>query len=264
MGWLSPKYGFGRETFTDPSVPSAPPLGVLEFSSDLPRIQLTALLWGRWKVVSGYGGFVTTDRPGRRAWVDWRGHDPLRLGGSVLFDQVALARVRGVGVPAPEHRSVEPAIRRLERMATSPGANKPPPALTVNGNLPHDIIEASQLRWGIETLEWGDLIKYDGGDRIRQDAAVTLIQLTGYTDQVKASAAEEFRDRQQAAAARDQQRAQAQHDAQRVYVVKDSDKTLRAVAARALGDADKWKQIAELNGIRDPKAIRAGQRLRMP
>ena len=39
---------------------------------------------------------------------------------------------------------------------------------------------------------------------------------------------------------------------------------LLSVAARELGDADRWVEIAQLNGIRDPRTIAEGQVLRLP
>lgn len=39
---------------------------------------------------------------------------------------------------------------------------------------------------------------------------------------------------------------------------------LLSIAARELGDADRWVEIAQLNGIRDPRSIVPGQVLRMP
>jgi LysM repeat protein len=47
------------------------------------------------------------------------------------------------------------------------------------------------------------------------------------------------------------------------YVVKKHD-TLETIAHKQLGAARYWKQIAKLNGIRDPKAIEVGEVLRMP
>jgi nucleoid-associated protein YgaU len=39
---------------------------------------------------------------------------------------------------------------------------------------------------------------------------------------------------------------------------------LLAIAARELGDADRWVELAELNGLRDPRAITPGQVIRLP
>jgi nucleoid-associated protein YgaU len=39
---------------------------------------------------------------------------------------------------------------------------------------------------------------------------------------------------------------------------------LLTIAARELGDADRWVEIAQLNGLRDPRAIEPGQAIRLP
>ncbi len=47
------------------------------------------------------------------------------------------------------------------------------------------------------------------------------------------------------------------------YTVATGD-TLTSIAATQLGDAGRWREIAELNGLPDPDAIRVGQTLKLP
>lgn len=47
------------------------------------------------------------------------------------------------------------------------------------------------------------------------------------------------------------------------YTVKAGD-TLSLIAAQQLGDANRWQEIADLNGIQDPRALRVGQVLQLP
>ncbi len=49
----------------------------------------------------------------------------------------------------------------------------------------------------------------------------------------------------------------------RTYQVRSGD-TLGAIAQRLLGNSERWREIAELNGITDPRALRVGQSLRVP
>lgn len=47
------------------------------------------------------------------------------------------------------------------------------------------------------------------------------------------------------------------------YVVKKGD-TLSAIAGRLLGEPSRWQEIASLNGVRDPRKLQIGQRLKIP
>lgn len=47
------------------------------------------------------------------------------------------------------------------------------------------------------------------------------------------------------------------------YVVQQGD-TLETIAEQKLGTAEKWRLIAEANGIDDPRSLRVGQKLKIP
>ncbi len=49
----------------------------------------------------------------------------------------------------------------------------------------------------------------------------------------------------------------------RTYTVRKGD-TLSSIAAAQLGDDARWREIARLNGLQDPDAIRVGQKLKLP
>lgn len=49
----------------------------------------------------------------------------------------------------------------------------------------------------------------------------------------------------------------------KTYVVRQGD-TLSAIAGRVYGDPDDWHRIADANGIRDPRTLRVGQKLKIP
>ncbi|MGE0480709.1 MAG: LysM peptidoglycan-binding domain-containing protein [Phycisphaerae bacterium] len=51
--------------------------------------------------------------------------------------------------------------------------------------------------------------------------------------------------------------------ATRVYTVKAAD-SLKSIAARELNDARRWREIARLNGVKDPNRVLAGAKLRLP
>jgi nucleoid-associated protein YgaU len=47
------------------------------------------------------------------------------------------------------------------------------------------------------------------------------------------------------------------------YTVRQGD-TLMSIARKELGDGDRWKEIADLNDVNDPRKVKVGTRLRMP
>lgn len=49
----------------------------------------------------------------------------------------------------------------------------------------------------------------------------------------------------------------------KTYVVKAGD-TLSGIAAKVYDDASEWRRIADKNGIRDPRKLRVGQKLKLP
>lgn len=51
--------------------------------------------------------------------------------------------------------------------------------------------------------------------------------------------------------------------APKTYVVRQGD-TLAAIAQRVYGDPDDWHRIADANGIRDPRRLKIGRKLRIP
>jgi nucleoid-associated protein YgaU len=47
------------------------------------------------------------------------------------------------------------------------------------------------------------------------------------------------------------------------YTVKKGD-TLSGIALKILGDASRWRQIARINKLRDPRKLKVGTKLKMP
>jgi len=186
-------------------------------------------------VIDGYAGWEVIDRPKRRALTYWKGSNPVRLQVPILIDNFI------------EGTTIEPKCRMLEKMAGLTHDGDQPPTIQIhsNGVVPHDYEEANQNKWVIETLDWGDAIRNHAGNRVRQAATITFLL---YTD---ATSLKRLGQRLGGGGIK-------------LYVVKTSDKSLRTIAKKQLGDSKKWREIASLNGIRDPKAIFAGQRLRIP
>lgn len=182
----------------------------------------------------GYGGWAVIDRPRRTGFTQWNGNSPFRLKLACIFDGWRTLD------------SVEDDISTLERMALPEGGNQPP-TIDVIGAVPHKRID----KWVIESLEFGTNAIWAVGPkgvatRYRQDVVVNLLQYI---------APEEVKKEK-----RTGKRPKPKH---KWHVVRHGE-TLRRISAEEYGDQKWWRDIAKANGIRDPKKIHVGQRLRMP
>lgn len=251
-------------------MPSPPPVGFVAIvCDDPPRTVVARLGPERPDVSSGYGGWEEVARPRRSTVTSWTGQPARRMALSVVIDN----HYAGT--------SIEDQIRDLERMAL-PRAGGQPPTVTLlarGGHIPY-----RNLTWVIDTLEWGDAIMNAHGNRTRQAATVTLLQYVA-DDLIDArsrkSSAQRRREkkarlsgknskknarakRKPAARNRRSARGGGHHRSADAGAVAFDGDDLMSVAARELGDARRWREIADLNGIRDPRAVTVGQVLRLP
>lgn len=145
-------------------------------------------------VDDGYGGWETVDRPHRKQALNWKGRPRATMTLAIVLNGFATGSK--VLVPTPgtyghkvkhinvrQDESVEADIRQLEKFA-QPQLNKhnvivgPPLPIKVNGGgaLPHDLDNASHLRWVISEITWGQALWSDNGDRIRQEATLNMYE----------------------------------------------------------------------------------------
>lgn len=248
-------------------MPSPPPVGFVALQSDDPPLTVVARLGPeRPDVSSGYGGWTEVARPRRTTVTTWTGQPARRLGLSVLIDNWYAGA------------SVEDQIRALERMAL-PYEGKSPPTVTINAQGGH--VPYTDLTWVVDTLTWGDALMNSHGNRVRQAATLELLE---YVSDALIQARSRKSPAQKARAANDKKKGGKKGAAKKRKAATKGRKSgrkksvalfaataaafdgedLMAIAARELGDARRWREIADLNGIRDPRAITTGQVLRLP
>lgn len=175
----------------------------------------------------------TQERPKLRSAIEWRGQNLRRLTFTLRFD----------GFPS---RSVEPEIRILNRFALPRSRQRPPPQLVFDYGP-----QGGNRHWVIEgDLEFGDEFRRGDLKRVFQEVTVTLVEFI--EADVTLTPAERRR--------RKKNRGE---DPPKSYVVKRGD-TLAKIAVKFYGESKRWKDIAKLNNIRDPKSIKVGQRVRLP
>lgn len=189
------------------------------------------------RIISGYGGWEVVQRARRRSLVDWQNVEPYRLTFSVVLDGYA------------ENQSVEAEIRKLERMAIPALTGESPTKVRVFGYLPMDNTRNQSTYWVVENLEWGDSLRSRVGMvRVRQTATLTLLAVSS-DDELRVSRSPRPRKKPGSKVKR--------------YKVRAGD-TLQKIAAKYLGSSRRWKEIATLNKIRDPKRLKAGTILKLP
>lgn len=241
---------------------AAPPAGWVRVSSKDPPVSLTVRLAdARPDISAGYGGWAEVARPRRRPLSVWTGSPGLRMALPILLDGFQAGR------------SVERDIAQLERLSLPTAADGAPPRIRLaarGGAVPHQ-----DRVWVVDALTFGDgAIMNDAGDRTRQPATLALLEYIAdvrvneksRTTQTRAQAA---RAKAKAGAAR--KRIVAGHGKPKTSHKRAASSSsfgagedLLSIAARELGDADRWIEIAQLNGLRDPRAIAPGQALRLP
>jgi len=253
---------------------AVPPLGWARiYTIDPPLSVLARLSDTRPNVEQGYGGWTEVARPRRVPITTFQASPGLHLSLPLLLDQFSDPDSRTAG------KSVETDIAHVEKMATPTSAN---------GESPHVFVVALGLAvpyqartWVINDLAWGDAEMNDDGNRTRQQFTLGLVEYIEDVQLVAQSAA--MRRRLAAAAVQTQRGAEAKRIAAKkgrpsatappgvvarmaltTVGTFGGGEDLLTIAARELGDASRWVEIAQLNGLRDPRAITEGQVLRLP
>jgi hypothetical protein len=191
-------------------------------------------------VVSGYGGWTTTQRARRVSLTEWQGKDPLKMDVPILFDGLA------------DKDGQEIAITTLSHMALPASEGSEPPVIAIDGP---GVPEPGPQDWVIEGIDWGSNVVFDFNDngfmvRMRQDAVVHLLQYVS-DDRIA------FKNVTLGSATK--------RGWPKSYTVKSGD-TLQKIAARKdiYHDSTKWSKIATANGLRGSKPLKVGTKLRIP
>ncbi len=243
-------------------MPNVPRIGWVRIYTVDPPLSIIARLGeDRPTVEQGYGGWEEVARPRRSPITTFKGPPALHLTVPILLDGWAA------------DRSVEPDVAALERMGRPTAADGEPPRVKLSAL--GAALPGQARRWLIDTIEWGDALMNPDGNRVRQAAVLRLIEFVEDVHLAERSAAN--RRRAAAAKKKKQGRGAAKKRITATAKAKAKKKTrsaapadwgegedLLTIAARELGDANRWVEIAQLNGLRDPRAIRPGQVLRMP
>ena len=240
----------------------APPVGWVQISSTDPPVLIVCRLGdARPNMDDGYGGWEQVARPRRPPITTWVAPPGRQMTLSLLLDEFASGA------------SLESQIANLEKLGRPSASDGEPPQVKITaagGMVPHQ-----ELTWIVQTLAFGDPAEANqSGNRTRQQVTLTLLEWIEDIYLAQRSAANRRRAKAKAkkkkkpgAAAKrkpvKKKKATAKKKA-RVDEVEFDGEDLLSIAARELGDADRWLEIAELNGIRDPRSLVEGQVIRLP
>ena len=201
-------------------------------------------------VTGGYGGWDLTQRPRGVSLTDWAGKDPLQLTIPFMLDQYESGDVS----------VVERNINILEGFAgMDPTEDEPAQVrLIANGVIPHDSFFRPNSTWVVNDITWDaeSVIRNNVG-RLRQAGTVTLLEFVDSdTIEVNKTPAQKKR-------SKSKKGSQKKGAKEKSYTIRQGD-TLSKIAARELGNANRWRELAQMNNLRDPDHLKVGQRIRLP
>ena len=226
-----------------------PKPNLVTFETFDPRIKVTAILGdGTVSVVGGFGGWEKINRPKRSELVEWGSRPLLEMEIPIMLDKFA-----------QKQGDIERAVRRLERMARPASDFVDPPIVTVSGPVPHQ-----DISWVINGFRWGPPYFRENGKRSRQPLEILLLEYSRGDNLIR-SPAKNARESIDTPTSSDTARRRRKRKARgrSVYVVKRGD-TLWVIAGRLLGDSNRWREIAEINNIRNPRTLQIGTKLQIP
>jgi hypothetical protein len=140
------------------------------------------------RITEGYGEWEIESVPRNVGITEWKGRRNYKATLDLLYDGWVQHPIRPslpasfVGIPplpsagsiryATTASWIEAPIQNLERLATLQRDMTTPPSVRIYGAVPHP-----EIRWVIETLEWGDDIRdVMTGRRLRQQVTVHLVE----------------------------------------------------------------------------------------
>lgn len=180
----------------------------------------------------GGGGWVTTDRWGRKAITSWSGVQPSRLTFSALLD----AKFAGKD-------DIESDIDELEAMFAPRGDFNAPRHITVVGASP-----GTNLVWLFNGLDWKPSLRTADGKRRIAPCDITLLEFVDPDEVIRPT-----------------KRAQDASNRKRLYTVKAGD-TLSSIARTQLGDARRAPDIRRENlpALRDARSLKPKMQILLP
>lgn len=186
--------------------------------------------------IAGFGGWETVDRPKGQSFLNWKGQPLFSLSIPLLLDGWK------------SQTSIQRDFNIISVMGQPTRNTEQPPRIKVSGPALPLVGYQLGLLWVVDDIDWKESLKDSSGKLLRQPLGLTLLE---YAEPDITLA---------------QKQKKKTKRTSRIYVVKSGD-TLLSIAKAKLQSAKRWREIAKLNNIRDPRAhkkLRKGKRLRLP
>lgn len=203
-----------------------------------------------------YGGWGVTAIPKRMGLTEWAGRPPMGIPLTFMIDRMNSGD-GDAGIYVAGQRDI------LEKIAATASRDEEPPVCIVDtgGVMPHDYVHASHVRWIIETIDWDKSLTVNSatsGRPVRIGGTIHLRQYN-HDDLLDAYEGPATKNRNKN---KSKSKPKGKTSSAQTYLVKEGD-TLTSIAARALGSSTKWKQLADLNNIRNPRDLKINQVLKL-
>lgn len=187
-------------------------------------------------VADGRGGWSVVDRPRKPGAVEWVGTKPLTASLTLMLDGWA-ANV-----------SVAPLVKVIDEMAPSRPTREPKAVYVTNAwPIPPTV------PWQIQAVTWGV-------DEMLRNAKNHIVRVEVTLELVEMRVAEVVLSRTSPAK---RSKTASGGGTTRTVTVRRGD-TLGGIAAKYLGSASRWTEIAVENHLRSPNHLVVGQKLRLP
>lgn len=206
---------------------------------------------------ASYQGWTVTGIPKRMGLTEWAGRSPMQIPVDFIIDRLE----EGDGVYVQDMRDTLDKI-----VATASRDDEPPVCIFESGGLmPHDYTHAQHVRWVVSDLSWDKDLTVNSARSLRPlrvGGTMTLLQYN-HDDNIDSYEGPAKKNRNKNKSSKGKGKDTRGKSKRGVYEVKHGD-SLTKIAAHELGDSKRWKEIADLNNIRNPRDIKQGQVLKMP